>query len=567
MPIDLSKIGATDAADTVLHPRDIFSALPAKAGRYQYPRDVQSEVWNGWFARRTAKDLVIKMNTGSGKTVVGLLILKSCLNEGKGPAVYLAPDKYLVGQVLAEASALGIATTVDPASPPFLAGKAILVANIYKLFNGISVFGVGTEGSKIPIGSLLIDDVHACLVTTEGQFTIQVTAPSDLYDTLLTLFRDDLAQQSATSLLDIEAHDPGKYMMVPFWAWSDKQDQVAAALHAERDHDDLKFSWPLLKDVLPLCQCVIGSGLVEITSRCLPIAAIPSFVNASRRIFMTATLADDSVLVANFDVDSGAASAPITPSNANDVGDRLILVPQELNPELRDQDLAEYVKAVATRNNVVVIVPSNQRATFWEGNADLVLSSPTLSEGVERLKAGHVGLVVIINKYDGIDLPDGACRMLVLDGVPDVRRGIDRIEEAMLHGTPEYLAQVMQRIEQGMGRGVRSSEDHCVVLLMGRSLTKQLYIDGALAKLTPTTRAQFTLSQCLGQQIRGKGIAELDQAVMLVLNRDPEWIKLGKGALVHVKYESAGLVSDIATSQRAGFTAAEKGDAVTKRAA
>ena len=36
------------------------------------------------------------MNTGGGKTVVGLLMLKSCLNEGVGPAVYVTPDNYLV---------------------------------------------------------------------------------------------------------------------------------------------------------------------------------------------------------------------------------------------------------------------------------------------------------------------------------------------------------------------------------------------------------------------------------------------------------------------------------------
>lgn len=53
------------------------------------------------------------MNTGSGKTVVGLMILQSCLNEEKGPAVYVVPDKYLVTQVCAEARRLGIQTATD----------------------------------------------------------------------------------------------------------------------------------------------------------------------------------------------------------------------------------------------------------------------------------------------------------------------------------------------------------------------------------------------------------------------------------------------------------------------
>ncbi len=43
------------------------------------------------------------MNTGSGKTTVGLLMLQSCLNEGVGPAVYVVPDNYLVNQVCDEA--------------------------------------------------------------------------------------------------------------------------------------------------------------------------------------------------------------------------------------------------------------------------------------------------------------------------------------------------------------------------------------------------------------------------------------------------------------------------------
>ena len=52
------------------------------------------------------------------------------------------------------------------------------------------------------------------------------------------------------------------------------------------------FVWPLLKDVLPLCQCAISGRGLEISPRCLPIDEIPSFVSAKRRIYMTATLAD-----------------------------------------------------------------------------------------------------------------------------------------------------------------------------------------------------------------------------------------------------------------------------------
>ena len=110
--IDFSKLGNAENCSQ-LEPRDIFMSLPSRDRKYKYPRDVQSEVWKKWFDCRNQKNSIIKMNTGSGKTVVGLIILKSCLNEGKGPVVYVVPDNYLVQQVCMEASKLGIKTTVN----------------------------------------------------------------------------------------------------------------------------------------------------------------------------------------------------------------------------------------------------------------------------------------------------------------------------------------------------------------------------------------------------------------------------------------------------------------------
>ena len=88
-------------------------ALPAKNKNYGYPRDVQTEVWKQWFDKRSEKNIIIKMNTGSGKTVVGLTVLQSCLNEGKGPAIYVVPDNFLIKQVCDEATKLGIKVAYD----------------------------------------------------------------------------------------------------------------------------------------------------------------------------------------------------------------------------------------------------------------------------------------------------------------------------------------------------------------------------------------------------------------------------------------------------------------------
>ena len=91
----LSKLSSSTKAKTI-EPREIFMTLPSKAPGYGYPRDVQSEVWKKWFDIRNEKNVILKMNTGSGKTVVGLIMLQSCLNEEKGPAIIIWLSRLLM---------------------------------------------------------------------------------------------------------------------------------------------------------------------------------------------------------------------------------------------------------------------------------------------------------------------------------------------------------------------------------------------------------------------------------------------------------------------------------------
>lgn len=551
--LDYDKLGKTKSVDKVLHPREIFSVLTKKNKRFSYLRDVQSEVLDQWVEQQNKKDLVIKMNTGSGKTVVGLLLLKSCLNQKIGPAVYVTPDSYLVKQVINEAKDLGLDVTDDPTSPDFKKSKSVLVINIYKLINGKSVFGVGSEGQKIEMGSILIDDAHACLSASQNQFTLNIPASEKSYAELLSLFREDLYKQSSTGLLEIEESDPLKNMQVPFWSWADKIDKVTKILFSLKDQEKCKFVWPLLKDHLILCRCVVSGSEIEISPRCLPIDSIPSFVNSKRRIFMTATLTDDSVLVSDFNAEPKLITQHITPKKANDIGDRLILIPQELAPDYDAEELKNLIKEVSKKNNIVIIVPSYFRAEFWSDIADRTLTADNLHDGVDQLKKNHVGVVVLINRYDGIDLPNDACRILVIDGLPDVRRRIDKVEQITLGGSNESQRRQIQRIEQGMGRGVRSNDDYCVVILLGANLVNELYSGGAIEKFSPGTRAQLDLSSRVAEQLRGKKISNIIDVIGIFLERESGWLEVSKGALVDLDYPSTGYINPFVIAQRAAF--------------
>lgn len=561
MVLDFSKLSSGgNTADTIVDPQKIFHALPSKDRRYQYLRDVQGEVLTNWNKRRNESDLVIKMNTGGGKTVVGLLALKSCLNEGYGPAIYIAPDKYLVLQVIREAEDLGIDVVDNIDHPRFLQGKAIFVTNIHKLINGRSKFGVGQEGIKVEIGSILIDDAHACIATAENQFALTIPQSHKVFNKLIQLFSNELKTQSLTDAVALEQGDPYALARLPYWAWQAKQENVIRILSEMYGDSSYDFVWPLIKDQLQFCVCIFSGRRIEISPPCLPIHTIPSFTNAKRRIYMTATMADDGVLISDFDADPNSVQRPITPKTASDIGDRMILIPQELNPETSDEVIREFVIDLSSKHNTVVIVPSFERAKFWENATQEILEAENVHEGVEKLRRGHVGLVVMVNRYDGIDLPGDACRILVIDGLPDVRRLKDKIEQTALAGSEVYKSRQMQRIEQGIGRGIRSNEDYCAVLLMGARLTQILNSPGAIKHLTPATHSQLTLSKRVAEQIEGKGLDAVKQVIEMVIEREPQWVSTAKNALIDLQYETSGNGEKvIIIHERKAFDAACRG--------
>ncbi|MFH1524349.1 MAG: DEAD/DEAH box helicase [Chloroflexota bacterium] len=555
MALDFGKLNAGTAAKQT-DPRKIFTTLKRDA-RFKRPLDEQADVLDAWYARRTARDLTIKMNTGGGKTVVGLLCLQGSLNENVKPAVYITPDPFLVAQVLAEAKALGIAVTGDEKDPDFIAGRSILVANVHKLFNGRSVFGVGER--KIPIGCIVIDDAHACLGVVHDQFCIKSTVGSPVYDGLLALFEEDLKVQSPAGLLDVKAEDPSIVMAVPYWAWQAHQDDVVRLLHAQRNTKELEWNWPLLNECIPQCACVFGGGRLEIAPRFVPIDRIPAFSSAKRRIYMTATLADDTILVSHFQADASEVVQPIRPKGGGDIGDRMILAPQEINPDFTVEEIKALVSGIAEELNVVVIVPSNQRADFWKDVADSVLNKDNIHKGVDRLKAGHVGLTVLINKYDGIDLPGAACELLVIDGLPEVYGLGERLEMLLLDGTKRQLVRQVQRIEQGMGRGVRSSDDHCVVLLLGGKLTQRLHQPEAEEMFSSATRAQIALGKEIADQVRGKSLDELKPILNLCLKQDDDWTQAGRNAVVNAPPINGGNLDENQVKLREAFDAVRIG--------
>jgi hypothetical protein len=502
------------------------------------------------------------MNTGTGKTIVGLLLLQVSLHEGAGPALYLAPDPHLAERVEHEARRLGLAVVDSPSSPKFRACESICITSLQKFINGKSVFGLAGSASTVRVGSVVIDDAHSAITRLEEVSRALIPPGDQAYADLINLFERDLQAQGAATLLDIKDGDRGPVMRLPFWAWQDRINDVLAILQPLR-RSRLEWTWPLIGDHLGICEVTLSSEGIGISPPLPPIQKFPSFIDAARRVYMTATLANDSALVTHFGAAPASVADPIVPASAADLGDRLVLVPQELLPDLSDAALREAIAGIAVTDNVVVLTPSWAKAHLWHEVANETAStSDEISAVVDRLTAGPVGLVVIVNRYDGIDLPDDACRVLVIDGLPQATYGAERREASALRDSNTIITRQVQRFEQGMGRAVRSREDRCAVLVMDRRLVELISRPDVPARLSPGTRAQLALSRTVARSLERRQDLNVDGLVDLirkVVDGAEDFKAAARQALVNVKYEAADL-DPTATHLRNAYDAAVRGD-------
>lgn len=241
--VDFKKRLGQKVTEIIIDPREIYNTLDRKSETGPL-RPAQSLVLGEWFEnRREDKNLIIKLHTGEGKTLIGLLILYSRLNQEKGPSLYVCPNKYLVSQVVNEAIKFGIPYCVfnegDNTFPnDFTEGRRILIVHAQKLFNGLSVFGLDNRYTSV--GTILLDDSHSCIDTIREAHTIRISryvedVDNQLYYDFLSLFEDELKNQGPGDYLSLKEGHCDSPMQIPYWAWIDRKDEVLKLLFAARE--------------------------------------------------------------------------------------------------------------------------------------------------------------------------------------------------------------------------------------------------------------------------------------------------------------------------------------------
>lgn len=466
-------------------------------------RPVQEYVLKEWYSnRREEKDVIVKLHTGEGKTLVGLLMLQSIINQGDGPCVYVSSNIFLANQVCEEAKKFGISfCTIDEFNQipnEFLNGQKILITYAHKIFNGRTIFGLNNK--SIAVNTILLDDAHACNDVIKSAFTISIDRIRDehTYMILLALFAQDLKEQGEGSYTEIFNKKNEDFMYVPYWSWNERLSQVINAISKISDEEHIKFVWPLIKDKMDEMACFLSGSKIEIRPYNINANVFGTFSRAKRRILMSATTQEDVFFIKGLEFSTEAVSHPIINPSSKWSGEKMILLPWAISKECERDYIAAELCSRATakdRTGVVAITPStNRTSTYLNNGAVSYATNEDLENLIKKLKEKSLNkLLVLNNRYDGVDLPDESCRVLILDSLPHPDSYFDKYEEKCCPDRDIINKRIAQKIEQGLGRAVRGEKDYCAVIVNGNDITNFMYNTNTRSYFSPQTQKQIDI--------------------------------------------------------------------------
>lgn len=499
----------------------------------QYP-DVmphQKEMLEAYAAQyENNADVALQLPTGSGKTLVGLLIADWRRIKFGDRTVYLCPTRQLAHQTVLQARNQYGIDVVDlsgrkrefvPADQTaYKTGAQVAVTTYSSLFNTNPFF----DDPNL----IIVDDAHAAENYIANMWSLEIAAGTPLHDALAEFLRPHLDPQEHSRLI-------GHWMGSMDATWVEKMpspqvEKLTPELvpiidaHATRNEPELHFPWSLLRDHLDGCHIYLGSREILIRPLIPPTSMHAPFANADQRIFMSATLGaggDLERLTGRRSIDR--LPAPEGFQSAG-VGRRFFVFPSlSLTGDETDQ-LRLAMQKRAGRS--VTLTPSTLQADAHVKQVKTHLQDFTVftKDDIEADKAPFVSsdkaVAILANRYDGIDFPGDECRLLCVDGFPKAMNAQERFIMSKMGAAVLYNERIQTRVLQAAGRCTRALQDRSAVFVTGTELVDFLADNRKWRYFHPELQAELSFGS---NQSTGVNTENILENFDMFMENNAEW--------------------------------------------
>jgi Rad3-related DNA helicase len=220
------------------------------------------------------------------------------------------------------------------------------------------------------------------------------------------------------------------------------------------------------------------------------------------------TAADDTADQDDNDADEKVPAAGLVGDLLNLATKRLVLTPD-------DDSATKIAKALG--------VPANQQFTAKDADT-----------GIQPFIDADTGTLLAPNRYDGMDLADNACRMMLMAGLPTASHLQDRFLETKLRASAVLQERIRTRVLQGAGRCTRGPKDWAVVVVTGEDILRFLSRAEVAKSLPVELQAEITFgfeqSQAPADDLLYLAESALTQDEIWQEDAEPELAKLRREA-------------------------------------
>ena len=457
-------------------PESLFRSLSQRSPYVQHLWAHQADVLRSWHAHHVdSTDLALELPTGTGKTLIGLLIGDFVRQTREERVAYLCPNRQLAHQVGTLASEYSIDARVlvgqqasyEPADfNAFEDSSAIAVTTYAAIFN---------TNPKINSANLLIlDDAHASEDFIASLWNVDVSRDDhhDIYFALLDLFKDVIPSHQLWNLQNGSApYARSECGKIPSPVAQNRQAEIREFLDSVLDDSDLRYSWTMIRGHLDACHIFVTWSSISIRPLAPPTFDHVPFANARQRLYMSATLGAGGELERITGVRRIERLSVPEGWDREGTGRRFIMFPDQSLPPETATSVA--VTLVGDPARSLILTPNRHTAQSVIERLNALSSSPAIFSAPEVeqslqpfLNEDHAALV-LNNRYDGLDLPGDTCHLEWICGLP----GATNAQEAFLLNRLGIHAllrdRIRTRLTQALGRCTRNPTDYAVVIVSG----------------------------------------------------------------------------------------------------
>jgi hypothetical protein len=481
----------------VLNPIEVFKTLDLSQSSIRNLREAQLEILSNYYKKlQDEKRLGIKLPTGSGKSLVALLILEAWRREGKTVAIMTA-NKGLAEEMKHRCDEIGIpsATFSSSYGTDKYRRQRILDLLKYKKGKIIGIFNYhsylyGTEYKQeiSPPDILVIDDASEFEITRNDFFTIRIAKKEQpkVYKKIISGLKK--YSKLYPNLHDFEKGEARQTAieLVYFIHSEDVLEVIRDNLSELKKDKTFMFSYERNLKQFPSFLVFISNYEVELRPLLIPEVSL-KMGNVSQIILMSATLPDEELLHKIFGIGKTTIRLIDEKCISKDafkeietLGKRIIFPLDLTDLTIRvDDERKKIIKTLYDNHKKVLVLTNSkyqsesiQKFLQSKGIKTILYENP--DDGLFFAHNINDGVLICPNRYLGLDFPDKTCQIEVIVQLPSIWDSVDAFQMTVLDNTYYVEQRIAHRLIQSFGRCNRLTTDEAAYYILDSRILSRI---------------------------------------------------------------------------------------------